>query len=125
MKSTNELVMIAAAGGGLDLRKQKLAYHNMLRVQGWIGNLCLVVERQLFGQEPLNRYHGYAAGEQLTKEIARLEDVLMPLVERCQRMMARGLAHLEVRRQSYARCAVCAEAEMKRRLRRARKGRWP
>src|SRR5882724_7669367 len=23
-----------------------LAYHNMLRVQGWIGDLCLVVERE-------------------------------------------------------------------------------
>ena len=35
-----------------------LAYRNMLRVQGWIGNLCLVVERELFGQAPLNELHG-------------------------------------------------------------------
>lgn len=27
-----------------------IAYYNMLRVQGWIGNLALIVERELFGQ---------------------------------------------------------------------------
>ena len=32
-----------------------LAYYNLLRIQGWIGNICLVVERDLFGQEPLNQ----------------------------------------------------------------------
>jgi hypothetical protein len=57
----------------------------MLRVQGWIGNLCLVVERELYGQA-------------LTNEIVRLEEVLMPLLERCHRMMARSIAHLDSRR---------------------------
>ena len=75
-----------------------LAYRNMLRVQGWIGNLCLVVERELFGQAPLNELHGHTVGKQLTNEIARLEEVLMPLLERCQRIMVRSLAHLEARR---------------------------
>ena len=31
-----------------------IAYRNMLRVQAWIGSLCLTVERELFGQAPLN-----------------------------------------------------------------------
>jgi hypothetical protein len=75
-----------------------IAYHNMLRVQGWIGNLCLVVERKLFGQEPLNQFHGHTVGKQLTEEIHRLEDIMLPLLERCHRMMVKSLSHLEARR---------------------------
>ena len=41
-------------------------------------------------------------GNQLVEEIARLEDVLMPLVDRCHRMMARSIAHLESRRSKSA-----------------------
>jgi hypothetical protein len=75
-----------------------LAYHNMLRVQGWIGNICLVVERELFGQEPLNQYHGHTVGKKLTEQIRRLEEVMMPLLERCHRMIAKSFAHLEAHR---------------------------
>ena len=75
-----------------------IAYRNLLRVQGWIGSLCLTVERELFGQAPLNELHGHTVGKQLTQEIARLEQVLMPLLERCQRMMAKSFGHLETRR---------------------------
>jgi hypothetical protein len=75
-----------------------IAYYNMLRVQGWIGSLCLIVERDLFGQASLSDIHGPTVGNQLTEQIARLEDVLMPLLDRCHRMMARSLASLETRR---------------------------
>jgi len=75
-----------------------IAYRNMLRVQGWIDNLCLVVERELFGQEPLNQYHGHTVGKKLTEEIRRLEEVMMPLLERSHRMMAKSFAYLEGRR---------------------------
>ena len=75
-----------------------IAYRNMLRMEGWIGSLCLVVERELFGQAPLNELHGHTVGTQLTQEIARLEDVLMPLLERCHRMMTKSFAHLEAHR---------------------------
>jgi hypothetical protein len=34
----------------------------------------------------------------LTEQIARLEEVMMPLLERCHRMMARSIAHLDSRR---------------------------
>ena len=44
-----------------------IAYRNLLRVQGWIGDLCLVVERELFGQEPLNQFHGPTVGAKLKK----------------------------------------------------------
>ena len=83
-----------------------LAYRNLLRVQGWTGNLCLTVERDLFGQAPLNELHGHTVGKQLTNEIARLEEVLMPLLERCHRMMAKSLAHLEARRGKAATTSV-------------------
>jgi hypothetical protein len=75
-----------------------IAYHNMLRLQGWIGSLCLTVERELFGQAPLNEIHGPTVGNRLAEEIGRLQDVLIPLLDRCHRMMTRSLAHLEARR---------------------------
>jgi hypothetical protein len=83
-----------------------IAYRNMLRVQGWIDNLCLVVERELFGQEPLNQYHGHTVGKKLTEEIRRLEEVMMPLLERSHRMMAKSFVHLEARRGGGAKRSV-------------------
>ena len=44
-----------------------IAYYNMLRVQGWIGSLCLTVERELFGQAPLNEIHGPTVGSRLAE----------------------------------------------------------
>src|SRR5665648_80646 len=61
-----------------------IAYRNLLRVQGWIGSLCLTVERELFGQAPLDQLQGPTVGARITEQIARLEEVLMPLLERCQ-----------------------------------------
>jgi hypothetical protein len=75
-----------------------IAYRNLLRVQGWIGSLCLTIERELFGQAPLDQLQGPTVGARLTEQIARLEEVLMPLLERCHRMMVRSFAHLEARR---------------------------
>jgi hypothetical protein len=83
-----------------------IAYRNVLRVQGWIGSLCLTVERELFGQAPLDQLQGPSVGARLTEQISRLEQVLMPLLERCQRMMARSIAHLEGRRGRAAKTSV-------------------
>jgi hypothetical protein len=71
-----------------------LAYYNMLRVQGWIGNLSLVVERKLFGQTPLNEIHGEHVGDKLREELHRLGEVLLPLQERAHKMMLRSLDRL-------------------------------
>jgi hypothetical protein len=71
-----------------------VAYYNFLRAQHWIGDLSLVVERELFGQEPLNEIHGPTGGSRLSEEIRRLAEVLLPLQERAQRMMLRGLDRL-------------------------------
>ena len=69
-----------------------LAYFNLLRVQGWIGDLALAVERQLFGQEPLNEIHGPQVGDRLEEQLRRLAEVMMPLQDRAHRMMMRSLS---------------------------------
>jgi hypothetical protein len=74
-----------------------LAYHNLLRIQGWIGNICLVVERDLFGQEPLNELHGPQVGEKLANDLRQLENQMFPLLDRAHRMMMRSLTYLDGR----------------------------
>jgi hypothetical protein len=83
--STADLMMIDAA---------IVAYYNLIRAQRWIGDTALVVERELFGQSPLNEIHGSATGDRLVEQITRLSEGLIPLQERCQRMMSRSLAPL-------------------------------
>jgi hypothetical protein len=71
-----------------------VAYYNLIRTQHWIGDLSLVVEPELFGHEPLDKLHGPAIEARLSEEIRRLAEVLLPLQERAQRMMLRGLDRL-------------------------------
>jgi len=71
-----------------------IAFYNMLRVQGWVGNSALVVERELFGQDSLNEFNGSTVGDRLAEQITRPPEGLIPLQERCQRMMNRSLAPL-------------------------------
>ena len=71
-----------------------VAYYNVTRVQKWIGDLSLVVEGELFGQAPLNSFHGEAAAERIEQQIRRLAEVMLPLQERAARMMLRGLEAL-------------------------------
>ena len=82
-----------------------IAYRNLLRVQGWIGSLCLTVERELFGQAPLNEIHGPTTGKELEQQLRRIEEHLL-LLERCHRMVARSLVHLEARRGQAAKTSV-------------------
>ena len=74
-----------------------ISYYNILRTQRWIGNLSLVVERELFGQEPLNEIHGDKAGDRLEEQLRRLAEVLLPLQDRAGRMMMRSLESLGYR----------------------------
>ena len=75
-----------------------LAYRNLLRVQGWIRSLCLVVERELFGQEPVSEANGATVGERIEREMHRFEHSIMPLLDRPHRMLVRSLDRLEARR---------------------------
>ncbi len=69
-----------------------ISYYNYIRVQGWIGNLSLVFERELFGKEPLNEFHGAEVGDKLEEQLRRLAEVILPLQDRAHRMMMRSLA---------------------------------
>ncbi len=69
-----------------------ISYYNFIRVQGWIGNLSLVFERELFGKEPLNEFHGAEVGDRLEEQLRRLAEVMMPLQDRAHRMMMRSLS---------------------------------
>jgi hypothetical protein len=74
------------------------AYRNFLRIQGWIGSLCLVIERELFGQEPVSESNGATVGERIEREMHQLEQTLMPLLDRAHRTLVRSLDRLEARR---------------------------
>jgi hypothetical protein len=76
------------------------AYRHFLRIQGWAGSLCLIVERELFGQEPVSEANGATAGARVEREIHQLEQTLMPLLDRAHRMLVRSLDRLEARRSS-------------------------
>jgi hypothetical protein len=73
------------------------AYRNFLRIQGWIGSLCLVVERELFGQELVSEANGATVGERIEREMHQLEQSLMPLLDRAHRMLVRSLDRLDAR----------------------------
>lgn len=74
-----------------------LAYRNMLRIQGWIGSLSLQIQRDLFGQNSLSDLDGGSLAADVENNARRLEATLLPLLERCQRMMLRALDRLEAR----------------------------
>lgn len=84
----------ATAGEVMMIDAAIIGYYNMLRTQRWIGNLSLVVERELFGQEPLNEIHGPTVGNRLEEQLGRLAEVMMPLQDRAARMMMRSLEAL-------------------------------
>ena len=88
--TTADIMMIDAA---------VIGYFNLLRVQGWIGNLALAFEREAFGQTSLNEIHGPTVGEQLREQLERLSEVILPLQDRAHRMMIRSLAQLSLNAQ--------------------------
>ena len=51
---------------------------------------------ELLGQEPLSEIHGPTVGAELERQLRRLEEHVL-LLERCYRMVARNIAHLERR----------------------------
>jgi hypothetical protein len=77
-----------------------MTYHNALRVQGWIGDLALVIEHELFGEESLKinlcgqfgpQFNGFSVEEHLQ----RLREQLLPLCERVNRQLLQHLQALQ------------------------------
>jgi hypothetical protein len=69
-----------------------VAYYNFMQVQGWIGNMALVVERDLFSQNSLGEMQWSDCGERLREKLRRLGEDLLPLLDRVHKMMARSLS---------------------------------
>ena len=69
-----------------------ITYYNVLRVQGWIGNLSLNIEADLFGRET----HNDAVGDQISKQVSQLSEAFLPLQEKSSKVMVRSLAELRL-----------------------------
>jgi hypothetical protein len=81
-------------------------YQDFIKVEGWIGNLALQIEHEFFGtrgpsanfQDRYGHTGGTIRGLTVEQHLARLRDELMPLAERCGRVMREALAALEMLR---------------------------
>jgi len=79
------------------------AYHDFVRVTGWIGNLSIHIEHEFFGRdgpsaEFRDRYgkEGYRIrGLSVEQHLSHLREGLLPLAERCGHVMREALAALE------------------------------
>jgi hypothetical protein len=82
------------------------AYQDFIRITGWTGNAALMVEAEFFGRdrpraEFRDRYGrdgGEIRGLTVEEYINRLGQDLIPLAERCARVMREALAALETLR---------------------------
>jgi len=77
-----------------------MAYYNALRIQGWIGDLALAIEHELFAEDSLKvklrqqygpQFDGFAVEEALR----RLREQLLPLCERVNRQLLQNLQALQ------------------------------
>jgi hypothetical protein len=82
------------------------AYHDFVRVTGWIGNLSIHIEHEFFGldgpsAEFRDRYGNVGRtirGLTVEQHLSHLRERLLPLAERCGRVMREALASLETLR---------------------------
>jgi hypothetical protein len=82
------------------------AYQDFMRVTGWVGNLALHIEHEFFGRDgpgaQFRDRHGLEGrtirGLTVEEHLAHLREGLIPLAERCGRLMREALAALEMLR---------------------------
>jgi hypothetical protein len=79
-----------------------IAYANTLRVQGWVGNLASQIEREFFDEHGLHGLYDEKRGGRHTEEglwvqgmLERFREQLLPLLDRCDRMMIRNLRAIQ------------------------------
>jgi hypothetical protein len=83
-----------------------VAYREFLRITGWVGNLALHIEHEFFGRDGpsaqfkdrYGREGRMIRGLTVEEHLAHLREGLIPLAERCGRVMREGLASLEMLR---------------------------
>ena len=76
-----------------------LAYHNAIRINGWVGNLAQHTEREAFGLEgltvKLSEKYGHAmTGFEAEEHIERIRERLIPLVDQLNRTVRDNLKAL-------------------------------
>jgi hypothetical protein len=84
-----------------------MSYYHTLRINGWIGNLASLIESEFFGKQGLSatfedRYgHGShdVRGLSVEDHVERIAEQLLPLLDRCNRMMLRNLKALKSMRE--------------------------
>jgi hypothetical protein len=82
------------------------AYQDFIRIAGWTGNTALMIEAEFFGRDrPCFEFrdrHGREGREirglTVEQHLAHLREALIPLAERCARVMREALASLETLR---------------------------
>ncbi len=77
-----------------------MAYANALRIQGWVGDLALTIEQELFGEDSLRvklgrLYGGQFDGFAVEEALQRLREQLLPLWERMNRQLLQNLQALQ------------------------------
>lgn len=94
-----------------------VAYRDFLRITGWTGNLAMAVEHEFFGRagpsahfrDRYGREGRSIRGLTVEQHLAHLREGLIPLGERCGRVMREALASLEA-----LRCAPSQAVERSR-----------
>jgi len=82
------------------------AYQNIVRVNGWVGNLAIRIEHEFFGRHGPSMDHRdrhgredrKARGLTVEQHLIHLRETLLPLAERCGRAMRESLTALETLR---------------------------
>lgn len=87
-----------------------LSYYHTLRINGWIGNFAALIESEFFGTESLHaklqdrygRADHRINGLRVDDHVNRIGEQLLPLLDRCNRMMLRNLKALKTLREGPA-----------------------
>jgi hypothetical protein len=87
-----------------------LAFYHSLRINGWIGNFAALIECEFFQQQSLTakftdrygRHNDTVRGLRVEDHVGRLAEQLLPLLDRCNRMMLRNLKALKSMREGPA-----------------------
>jgi hypothetical protein len=77
-----------------------MTYDNALRIQGWIGDLALAIERECFGEEAFRlqlrqQYGTQFEGFTVEEALRRLREHLLPSCERVNRQLLQNLQALQ------------------------------
>ena len=84
-----------------------LSYYHTLRINGWVGNFAALIEHEFFGKQGLTakftdrygRHNETVRGLRVEDHVERIAEQLLPLLDRCNRMMLRNLKALKAMRE--------------------------